>query len=127
MEPPAFGKGGLWRYPPSIRIFISRPIICGTCKTPQRLSPFASRSHLLEDMPFISANRELMGGGSDGVTRCLLVTTRNIKGGLLVDGQGYDYARYTAEVLDKSVLDLREVPTDHYDLTLQQPRPGPER
>lgn len=84
-------------------------------------------SHLLEDMPFISANRELMGGGSDGVTRCLLVTTRNIKGGLLVDGQGYDYARYTAEVPDKSVLDLREVPTDHYDLTLQQPRPGPER
>ena len=77
-------------------------------------------SHLLEDMPFISAN-------SDGVTRCLLVTTRNIKGGLLVDGQGYDYARYTAEVLDKSVLDLREVPTDHYDLTLQQPRSGPER
>lgn len=84
-------------------------------------------SHLLEDMPFISANRELMGGGSAGVTRCLLVTTRNIKGGLLVDGQGYDYARYTAEVLDKSALDLREVPTDHYDLTLQQPRSGPER
>lgn len=83
--------------------------------------------HLLEDMPFIAANRELMGGGSDGVTRCLLVTTRNIKGGLLVDGQGYDYARYTAEVLDKSALDLREVPTDHYDLTLQQPRSGPER
>ena len=84
-------------------------------------------SHLLEDMPFISANRELMGGGSDGVTRCLLVTTRNIKGGLLVDGQGYDYARYTAEVLDKSALDLRDVPVEHHDLKLRQPRSEPER
>lgn len=84
-------------------------------------------SHLLEDMPFISANQELMGGGSGGATRSLPVTMRYIKGGLLVDGQGYDYARYTAEVPEKSALDLREVPTDHYDLTIQQPRSGPEQ
>ena len=84
-------------------------------------------AHLLEDIPFITANRELMGGGSDGVTRCLLVTTRNIRGGLLIDSQGYDYARYAADLLDKSALDLRDVPMEHHDLKLRQPRSGPER
>ena len=83
-------------------------------------------SHPLEDMPFISANRELMGG-SDGVTRCLLVTTRNIRGGLLIDSQGYDYARYAADLPDKSALDLRGVPVDHYNLQLRQPPSGPVR
>ena len=83
--------------------------------------------HLLEDMPFIAENRELMRCNDDGVTCCLLVTTRNIKGGLLIDSQGYNYARYTAEVADKSFLDLRDVPIDHCDLKLRQPRSGPER
>lgn len=83
-------------------------------------------SHLLEDMPFIAINRRLMGS-SGGVTHCLLVTTRNIRGGLLVDSQGYDYARYTADLPDKSALDLRGVPVDHHDLKLRQPRSGPER
>lgn len=83
-------------------------------------------SHLLEDMPFIAANRELMSGG-DGATRCLLVTARNIRGGLLIDSQGYDYARYAAEVVDKSALDLRDVPVEHHDLKLRKPRSGPER
>lgn len=84
-------------------------------------------SHLLEDMPFISANRKLTRRGRDNVPRCLLVTARNIRGGILVDCQGYNYARYTAEVPDKSVLDLRGVIVDHYDLKLRQPRSGPER
>ena len=84
-------------------------------------------SHLLEDMPFIAVNRRLMVGDSDGTTHCLLVTTRNIKGGLLVDSQGYDYARYAADLPDKSVLDLREVPVDHYDLKLRQPPSELER
>lgn len=84
-------------------------------------------SHLLEDMPFIAVNRELSRRNGDDVPRCLLVTTRNIKGGLLVDSQGYDYARYAADLPDKSVLDLRGVPVDHYDLQLRQPPSEPER
>ena len=83
-------------------------------------------SHLLEDMPFIKANKDL-SSKDQGVTHCLLVTTRNIRGGILVDCQGYDYARYVAEVLDKSALDLRDVPVDHYDLKLRQPRGQQER
>ena len=84
-------------------------------------------SHLLEDMPFIAANRELSRRDGDDVPRCLLVTARNIRGGILVDCMGYNYARYTAEVPDKSVLDLRNVPIDHYDLKLRQPRSQRER
>ena len=83
--------------------------------------------HLLRDMPFIAANRELAGQNPQGVTRCLLVTTRNIRGGILVDCQGQNYARYAAEVLDKSALDLRDVPVDHYDLKLRQPRERQEQ
>ena len=82
-------------------------------------------SNLLEDMPFIKANKGL--SGSKDIPLCLLVTTRNIRGGILVNCQGYDYARYAAEVLDKSALDLRDVPVDHYDLKLRQPRSQRER
>ena len=56
------------------------------------------------------------------MTHCLLVTTRNIRGGVLINSEGYDYARYAADVRDKSALDLRDVPVDRYDLKLRQPR-----
>ena len=78
-------------------------------------------AHISEDMPFLTANKALTGC-DDGVRRCLLVTSRGVRGGILVDCQGYDYARYAAEVSDKSVLDLRDVPVDHYDLRIQSPR-----
>lgn len=61
------------------------------------------------------------------MSRCLLVTARNIRGGVLVDCQGYSFARYAADLPDKSILDLRDVPIDHYDLKLRQPRSQRER
>lgn len=84
-------------------------------------------SHLLEDMPFIKNNNRLKGNKGKDVPLCLLVTTRNIRGGILVDCQGYSFARYAAAVPDKSALDLRNVPVDHYDLKLRQPRSQRER
>ena len=93
--------------------------------TQQQYQHFSS--HLLEDMPFIAANRELAGQDAQGVTRCLLVTTRNIRGGVLVNSEGHNYARYAAEVRDKLVLDLRDVLVDHYDLKLRQPRERQEQ
>ncbi len=78
--------------------------------------------HIWEDMPFLAANKALTDCDAQGVNHCLLVTTRNIRGGILVDCQGYDYAQYAAEVRDKSTLDLQDVPIDHYDLELRQPR-----
>lgn len=83
-------------------------------------------ANLLRDMPFLIANKYLTGYDK-GVTRCLLVTTRRNRDGILVDCQGFDYARYSAYVPDKRALDLRDVPVEHHDLKLRQPREGPER
>lgn len=83
-------------------------------------------ANLLRDMPFLISNKHLTGYGK-GVTRCLLVTTRRNRDGILVDCQGFDYARYSAYVPDKRALDLRDVPVDHHDLKFRQPREGPER
>ena len=84
-------------------------------------------SHIWEDMPFFEAHKCSTDCDSKGVTRCLLVTTRSVQGSILVDCQGYSYARYAAAVPDKSALDLRNVPVDHYDLKLRQPRNQRER
>ncbi len=84
-------------------------------------------THLLEDMPFIAANRELAGRDQQGVVHCLLVSARNRRDGILVDCRGHDCARYAAYVPNTAALDLRDVPMDHYDLKLRQPRGQRER
>ncbi len=84
-------------------------------------------THLLEDMPFIAANRELSGRDPQGAVHCLLVSARNRRDGILVDCQGYNFARYAAYVPDTAALDLRDVPVDHYNLKLRQPRGQQER
>ena len=83
-------------------------------------------ANLLRDMPFIAANKDL-SGYDKGVTRYLLVTTKRNRDGILVDCQGFNYARYSAYVRDKRSLDLRDVPVDHYDLKPRQPRSQQER
>lgn len=82
--------------------------------------------NLLRDMPFLIPNKHLTGYDK-GVIRCLLVTTRGRRDGILVDCQGYNYARYSCYVPEKRSLDLRDVPVDHYDLKLRQPRRQRER
>ena len=77
--------------------------------------------NLLRDMPFLIPNKHLTGYDKR-VTRCLLVTTRGRRDGILVDCQGYNFARYSCYVPEKRSLDLRDVPIDHYDLKLRQPR-----
>ena len=61
-------------------------------------------AHLGEEVPFITANRALMGTDEHGVTRCLLITVRSRRDGILIDAQGYDYARYSAYIRDKLEL-----------------------
>lgn len=80
--------------------------------------------HIWEDMPFFEAHKCLTNCDSMGVNHCLLVTSRTTRGGILVDCQGYDYARYAAAVLDTSALDLRGVPIDLYD---RKPRQTTQR
>ena len=82
--------------------------------------------NLLRDMPFLIPNKHLTGYDKR-VTRCLLVTTRGRRDGILVDCQGYNFARYSCYVPEKRSLDLRDVPVDHYDLKLRQPRRQRER
>ena len=92
--------------------------------TGQQFQNFSA--NLLRDMPFLIPNKHLTGYDK-GVTRCLLVTTRGRRDGILVDCQGYNYARYSCYVPEKRSLDLRDVPVDHYDLKLRQPRRQRER
>ena len=92
--------------------------------SPQQFRHFSA--NLLQDMPFIAANTHLTGRDKE-VTRCLLVTIRGNRDGILVDSQGFDYARYSAYVPDKRSLDLQDVPVEHHDLKLRQPRSQRER
>lgn len=92
--------------------------------TGQQFRDFSA--NLLRDMPFLIPNKHLTGYDK-GVTRCLLVTTRSRRDGILVDCQGYNFARYSCYVPEKRSLDLRDVPVEHYDLKLRQPRSQRER
>ena len=53
--------------------------------------------HLLEDTLFLIRDRDLMGWDQEGV-RCVLVTSPERMDGILVNAEGYDYARYTAYI-----------------------------
>ena len=92
--------------------------------TGQQFRDFSA--NLLRDMPFLIPNKNLTGYDK-GVSRCLLVTARNIRGGILVDCQGYNFARYSCYVPSKQSLDLRDVPVERYDLKPRQPRCQRER
>ena len=84
-------------------------------------------AHLGEKAPFITANRALMGTDAHGVIRCLLITVRSRRDGMLIDAQGYDYARYSAYIRDKSRLSLRDIPVEHYNLKLREHQKGLDR
>ena len=92
--------------------------------TGQQFRDFSA--NLLRDMPFLIPNKNLTGYDK-GVTRCLLVATRSRRDGILVDCQGYNFARYSCYVPSKQSLDLRDVPVERYDLKPRQPRCQRER
>ena len=51
---------------------------------------------LLDNYEFISVNKELMYVDEDGVWHAILVTAKEIDYGIVVQSEGYDYARYAA-------------------------------
>ena len=53
-------------------------------------------SNLLKNYDFIKDNTDHMFRGEDGRRHCLLVMGEGRKDGILVESQGYDYARYTS-------------------------------
>ena len=72
-------------------------------------------THLLEDMPFLAENKHLTGVDEQFVTHCLMITATERHSCLLVDTQGYDYARYTAYVSEKERIDIEDVPVERMD------------
>ena len=50
----------------------------------------------LAEYDFISKHRGAMRQDADGTRHCLLVLGENQEDGILVDAEGYDYARYHA-------------------------------
>lgn len=71
---------------------------------------------LMAAATFIAARTWLTGyDRRTGCFQCLLVTTRSRKDGVLVNSEGYPYARYAAYARDKTTLDLEGVPRDNLD------------
>ena len=58
---------------------------------------------ILDDRDFIVANKHLMYVGNDGVWHSLLVTADEVDYGILVQSEGYSYARYAAYISKKEV------------------------
>ena len=87
--------------------------------TGQQFRDFSA--NLLRDMPFLIPNKNLTGYDKG------VVATRSRRDGILVDCQGYNFARYSCYVPSKQSLDLRDVPVERYDLKPRQPRCQRER
>ena len=74
------------------------------------------QANLMANAPFIAAHTDLTGYDERTGYCCLLVTSRKRQDGILVDSEGYDYARYAAFVSDKRLLDRQGVVRDNLDL-----------
>ena len=81
----------------------------------------------LAEYDFIAKHRGVMRQDADGTRHCLLVLGENQEDGILVDAEGYDYARYSAYIRDKSRLSLRDIPVEHYNLKLREHQKGLDR
>ncbi|EQB21874.1 hypothetical protein UNSWDHB_804 [Dehalobacter sp. UNSWDHB] len=54
------------------------------------------KSAPLRDMPFIAENTDLMHRDGNGVFHCLLVLGEESSDGILIESEGYNYARYSS-------------------------------
>ena len=59
----------------------------------------------LEDMPCIVENVDLMQEDQEGIYHCLLITGEGRRDGVLVESEGYRYARYASYVPDAAALE----------------------
>lgn len=58
----------------------------------------------MEYQSFIKGNVDLMRQDESGVYHCLMVTGENHRDGILVEADGYDYARYASYVPDAAAF-----------------------
>lgn len=71
---------------------------------------------LLRDQDFIRDNVEHMYVDDEEVSHCLLVIPETGGDGILVESQGYDYARYAAPLPQASVLAAQELKSSYPSL-----------
>lgn len=82
--------------------------------------------NLQEDKPFLRDNTALTGvDPHNGVFRCLLICCRERQEGILVNSDGYSYAKYAAYISNRSALELKNI--EHSSLQSKRRRSGSER
>lgn len=72
----------------------------------------------MECQDFIKGNVDLMRQDESGVYHCLLVTGENHRDGVLVEADGYDYARYASYVPDAAAFSYDSLSEMGYRLAL---------
>lgn len=86
------------------------------------------RNELWRDVTFISRNESNMRFDEKSETfLCLFVTSRDEISGLLVEAEGFGYARYAAFIPEKSALSLEGIPMERASEKSLRQRSGPER
>lgn len=132
-------KASFYRKPESVREFDTREVInadpdCLYSFCVEKVIVLPDREYrrfcttgLLYHQPFITANLDKMWVEEETeCSHCLLVRGKNSKDGILVESQGFPYARYAAYVLNCSWLQLQGVPIQ-YEQTVNPPRKKPVR
>ena len=61
------------------------------------------KKNLLRDYSFIEEHAERMYQDNDGVMHCIFVTAEESPYGILVESEGYNYARYSAYLEKKDL------------------------
>ena len=85
-------------------------------------------NELLRDVSFISRNvTDMRFDGKTETFLCLFVTSRDEIGGLLIEADGFDYARYAAFIPDKKALALDGIPVERANEKCLRQRSAPER
>ena len=83
---------------------------------------------LWRDVSFISRNGSNMRYDERSeIFLCLFVTCRDAISGLLVEAEGFDYARYAAFIPEKKALVLDGIPVEHANEKCLRQRSVPER
>lgn len=86
------------------------------------------RNELWRDVSFISRNGSNMRFDEKSETfLCLFVTGQDANTGLLVESEGFGYARYAAFIPEKSALSLDGIPTERASEKCLCRHPIPER
>ena len=86
------------------------------------------RNELWRDVSFISRNGSNMRFDEKSETfLCLFVTCQDANTGLLVESEGFNYARYAAFIPEKSALSLEGIPMERASEKCLCRHPTPER